>query len=167
MQRVCVIGLGAIGNRHARLLQADKLADLVGVCDWLPERADAAADLYGVPAFYDVEETLAALAPDICHVTTGGYEYGSEHHLPTIQALEFGCHVLGEKPISNTISEAEEMVAKAVEKGLCYGINMNHRFTPAGRLAKRWVDEGRLGGINHDSVSVGDGIKPLHDAGLV
>ena len=121
------------------------LAELVGVCDWLPERANAAAELYGVPAFYDVEEMLAALAPDICSVATGGYEYGSEHYLPTLQALEAGCHVLGEKPISNNISEAEEMVAKAAEKGLCYGINLNHRFTPAGRSAKRWVEEGRLG----------------------
>jgi len=37
------------------------------------------------------------------------------------------------------------MVAKAREKGLCFGINLNHRFTPAALIAKRWVDEGRLG----------------------
>jgi predicted dehydrogenase len=37
------------------------------------------------------------------------------------------------------------MVAKAREQGLCYGINLNHRFTPAARLAKRWQTEGRLG----------------------
>ncbi len=97
MQRVCVIGLGPIGNRHARLLQADELADLVGVCDWLPERADAAAELYGVPAFYSVDEMLAALDPDICHVATGGYEYGSEHYLPTMQALERGLPCAGRK----------------------------------------------------------------------
>jgi predicted dehydrogenase len=78
-------------------------------------------------------------------VATGGYEYGSDHYLPTMQALEAGCHVLCEKPISNEIPKAEEMVAKAAEKGLCFGIDLNHRFTPAYRLAKRWVDEGRLG----------------------
>jgi predicted dehydrogenase len=78
-------------------------------------------------------------------VATGGYEYGSEHYLPTIQALEAGCHVLCEKPISNEIREGEEMVAKAKERGLCFGVNLNHRFTPAARLAKRWQEEGRLG----------------------
>jgi predicted dehydrogenase len=62
-----------------------------------------------------------------------------------MQALEAGCHVLGEKPISNVIEEAEEMVATAVKQGVCYGVNLNHRFTPAARLAKKWVDEGRLG----------------------
>ena len=53
--------------------------------------------------------------------------------------------MLGEKPISNEIAKAEEMVAKAEEKGVCYGINLNHRFTPAAYLAKEWLDEGRLG----------------------
>ena len=88
-------------------------------------------------------EMLEALSPDICSVATGGHEYGSEHHLPTMQALEYGCHVLGEKPIANEIPAAEEMVAKAREQGLCYGINLNHRFTPAALLAKRWQDEGK------------------------
>ena len=78
-------------------------------------------------------------------MATAGYENGSDHYEPTIQALEFGCHVLGEKPISNVIEEAEEMVAKAREKGVCYGVDLNHRFTPAARLAKKWLDEGRLG----------------------
>jgi len=145
MLRVCVIGLGVIGNRHARIHNEDPLADLVGVCDILKDRADAASELLGVPAFYDVEEMLAALEPDMCDVCTGGYEYASDHHKPTMQALAAGCHVLCEKPISNEIPQAEEMVALAREKGVCFGINLNHRFTPAAKLAKKWVDEGRLG----------------------
>jgi len=120
-------------------------AELVGVCDLIKERADTAAERLGVPAFYDVPQMLSALSPDICSVATGGEEYASDHYLPTMQALEAGCHVLGEKPISNLIPPAEEMVAKAKEKGVCYGINMNHRFNPAHRLAKQWVEEGRLG----------------------
>ncbi|MFN3982176.1 MAG: Gfo/Idh/MocA family protein [Caldilinea sp.] len=145
MIRACVIGLGPIGNRHANLLRVDPLAELVGVCDIIRERADAAAARLDVPAFYDVEQMLRSLAPDLCVVATGGEEYGSDHYLPTMQALEAGCHVLGEKPISNRIDQAEEMVAKAREKGVCYGINLNHRFTPAAYLAKRWQNEGRLG----------------------
>jgi predicted dehydrogenase len=145
MLRVCVIGLGAIGNLHASIYREDPLANLVGICDVRRDRADAAAARLGVQAFYDVQEMLDALHPDICSVTTGGYEYGSEHYLPTMQALEAGCHVLCEKPISNQIPKAEEMVAKAREKCLCLGVNLNHRFTPAAKLAKKWLDEGRLG----------------------
>jgi predicted dehydrogenase len=143
--RVCIIGMGAIGNIHGSAYRADPLAELVGVCDIEKERADAAAARLGVPAFYDARQMLETLRPDVCSITTGGYEYGSDHYLPTIQALEAGCHVLGEKPISNSIADAEKMVALARDKGLCYGINLNHRFTPAARLAKQWVDEGRLG----------------------
>jgi len=145
MQRVCVIGLGPIGNRHADLYQENPQAELVGVCDLIPERADTAAARLGVPAFYDAPTMLAALKPDICSIATGGEEYGSDHYLPTVQALEAGCHVLGEKPISNSIAQAEAMVAKARELNRCYGIDLNHRFNHAHRLAKQWVEEGRLG----------------------
>ncbi len=145
MQRVCVIGMGPIGNRHADMYRSTPLAELVGVCDIIKERADKAAARLGVPAFYNAEEMLRALKPDITSVTTGGYEYSSDHYEPTMQALEAGSHVLGEKPISNDIARAEEMVAKAREKGLCYGINLNHRFTEATYIAKRWQNEGRLG----------------------
>ncbi len=145
MLRTCVIGMGPIGNRHADLYCEDELSELVGVCDIQPSRADAAGRRLGVPAFYDAGEMLAQLKPDVCSIATGGYEYGSDHFAPTMQALEAGCHVLGEKPISNEIAEAEMMVATAREKGLCYGIDLNHRFTPAARIAKQWQNEGRLG----------------------
>jgi predicted dehydrogenase len=145
MLRVCVVGMGPIGNRHADIYKGDSLSELVGVCDILKDRADDASRRLGVPAFYDAQKMLDVLRPDVCSITTGGYEYGSDHYEPTLQALEAGCHVLGEKPICNEITKAEEMVEKAREKGLCYGINLNHRFTPAARLAKKWQNEGRLG----------------------
>ncbi|MCX6042695.1 MAG: Gfo/Idh/MocA family oxidoreductase [Caldilinea sp.] len=71
MIRACVIGLGPIGNRHAGLLKTDPLAELVGLCDLDPSRADAAAARFGAPAFYSVDQMLAALAPDLCVVATG------------------------------------------------------------------------------------------------
>jgi len=145
MLRVGVIGLGPIGNRHADNYRADPRAELVGVCDLIPERADAAAARFGVPGFYDAEKMLAALKPDLVSVATGGYEYGSDHHRPTMQALAAGCHVLCEKPLSNDVAEAREMVAEARRRGLCLGTNLNHRFTPLTVKAKQWVDEGRLG----------------------
>ncbi|MFT5369565.1 MAG: putative dehydrogenase, partial [Candidatus Latescibacterota bacterium] len=145
MLRVCVIGVGPIGNRHADIYSKNELSELVGVCDIDEARADATSQRLGVASFYNVQKMLDELKPDVVSVATGGYEYSSDHYAPTMQALEAGCHVLGEKPISNNIAHAEEMVAKAKEMGVCYGIDLNHRFTPAARLAKKWVDEGRLG----------------------
>lgn len=143
--KVAIIGMGPIGNTHARAYAADPRVRIVGVCDRLKDRADAAAARYGVAAFYDTQAMLDAVKPDLVSIATGGYEYGSDHYEPTMQALRAGCHVLGEKPISNDIAEAEEMVQTAREMGRCYGINLNHRFTDAAHVAKRWLDEGRLG----------------------
>jgi predicted dehydrogenase len=98
-----------------------------------------------VPAFADAEKMLAALRPDVVSVTTSGFENGSDHYRPTLQALAAGAHVLCEKPICNEIAPAEEMVAMAKAKGLCFAVDMNHRFTPAARIAKRWQQEGRIG----------------------
>lgn len=154
MVRVCVIGMGPIGNLHADIYKSDPLSELVGVCDILKERAQDAGTRLGVPWFLDTQEMLAALKPDICSVTTGGYEYGSDHYEPTIQALGAGCHVLCEKPICNDIPKAEKMVQLARSRGLCLGVNFNHRFTPAARLAKSWMDEGLLGHILFANVSL-------------
>jgi predicted dehydrogenase len=137
--------MGPIGNLHADLYREDALSELVGVCDIRQDRADAAARRLGVPAFYDARKMLAALAPDVASVATGGVEYGSDHFEPTIQALDANCHVLCEKPICNNVAQAQAMVDKAREKNRCFGIDFNHRFTPAARVAKRWLNEGRLG----------------------
>ncbi len=145
MQRIGIIGLGGIGNRHADCYVPMQGAELAAVCDIDRERADAAAARLGVPAFYTVQDMLSDADLTMVSVATGGVEYGSDHYEPTMQALEAGLHVLGEKPICNEIAPAEEMVALAAEKKLCYGINLNHRFTPAARLAKKWMDDGRIG----------------------
>jgi predicted dehydrogenase len=145
--RVCVIGLGNIGNLHADVYTADALATLAGVCDKNAERAARAGARLGVPHFTDTQTMLKALQPELCSITTGGFEYSSDHCEPTLQALDAGCHVLGEKPISNDLEDAAEMVALARDKQRCYGINLNHRFTPAARAAKQWQNDGALGAL--------------------
>ncbi len=154
MLRTAVIGLGPIGNRHATLYRENDLAELVGVCDIDASRAEAARETHTAPMFTDASTMLRELKPDVVSICTGGEEYGSDHFAPTMQALDAGCHVLGEKPISNNIDEAEQMVAKAREQGVCYGINLNHRFTPAARLARQWQIEGRLGELLFINVSM-------------
>ncbi|MCY3022308.1 MAG: Gfo/Idh/MocA family oxidoreductase [Planctomycetota bacterium] len=145
--RVCVIGMGPIGNLHADIYKSDSLAQLAGVCDLIPERAEKAGKRLGVPWFLDAQKMLAALKPDVCSIATGGYEYSSDHYEATLQALRAGCHVLCEKPICNEVDKAAEMVRVARELQRCLAVDFNHRFTPAARLAKKWQDEGRIGSL--------------------
>ena len=145
MQRIAVIGLGPIGNLHAGLYQEIAGGELVGVCDIDHARADAAAGRFGVPVYYSVSELLAGAGPTMVSIATGGEEYGSDHHAPALEAMNAGVHVLCEKPICNRIAPAVEMVETAERRGVCFGIDLNHRFTPAARLAKQWVEAGRIG----------------------
>ena len=148
MLRVCVIGLGPIGfGRHCKIYSEDPLVELVGVCDIREDRARRAGETYHVPYYLDAEEMLRELKPDLVSVATGGYEYSSDHYKPTMQALAAGCHVLCEKPISNSIEHGQEMVDLAKKMNRCFALDFNHRFTPAARTAKRWQDEGRIGDL--------------------
>lgn len=152
--KVCVIGMGPIGNLHAKIYKEDALSELIGVCDVVLERARKAGESFNVPWYTNTVKMLDELGPDVCSVTTGGFEYGSDHFEPVMQALEAGSHVLCEKPICNEIGPAEKMVEAAKEKMLCLAVNLNHRFTPAARMAKKWQLEGQLGDILFINVSL-------------
>lgn len=146
---VAIVGLGGIGNNHARCYQKNPNTKVVAVCDIKADRAEKAAKEYEVPAFASVAEMLASgIRIDSASMCTAGTENGGDHYTPTMELLNAGIPVLGEKPISNDVAKAEEMVALAKKKGLRYGINLNHRFTPAAHRAKEWLDAGRCGEIN-------------------
>jgi len=143
--RVGVVGMGGIGNTHAKALKADPLACLCGVCDVVKEKADQAAQAYGVKAYYRLSDMLRDVDLDVVDVTTGGYENGSWHYEPAMEALAAGKHVLCEKPLSSDIQEAREMVRVAAEKRRYLGCNLNHYFTPTAERARRYMDEGAVG----------------------
>jgi len=150
MLNVAIVGLGGIGNNHARVYQKMKdQVKLVAVCDILKERADKAAAAYGAQAFYSIADMLkSGIRIDAASMCTAGKENGGDHYAATMELLRAGIPTLGEKPISNEVAKAEEMVALAKEKRLAYGINLNHRFAPAARKAKQWLEEGRCGEVN-------------------
>ncbi|HEU5327443.1 MAG TPA: Gfo/Idh/MocA family oxidoreductase [Thermomicrobiales bacterium] len=145
--RVAIVGAGNIGKTHARVYQANPLAELVAICDIDRARADAAAAEFGIKAYYDLAELLRAEQLNAFSVASAGIENGSHHFQPTMQALAAGKHVLVEKPISNNLNEAKEMVAEARRRNLCLAVDLNHRFTPATRLAKEKITSGALGEV--------------------
>ena len=146
---VAVVGLGGIGNTHARIYHGHDDCNIVAVCDALHDKADKAAKDYECQAFYSIADMVQS-GPriDAASMCTAGEENGGDHYQATLELLSAGIPVLGEKPISNNITHAREMVALAKEKNIRYGINLNHRFTPAAIRAKEWVEAGRLGELN-------------------
>jgi predicted dehydrogenase len=144
--KVGVVGLRGIGNQHLAVHAKDPLAELVAVCDLVKERADDAAANYGARAYYRLRDMLAN-EPDLAmvDVTTGGDENGSWHYEPAMEAMEAGKHVLVEKPLSSDVVQARQMVAKAKEKNVYLGCNLNHYFTPTAERAKQYMDDGDIG----------------------
>jgi predicted dehydrogenase len=147
--KVAIVGVGNIGNLHGGVYQKRPDVEIVAVCDIIKERSDRAAEKYGCQGFYSVKEMLASgMRIDAASMATAGKENGGDHYTPTMELLGAGIPVLGEKPISNAARKAAEMVALARQKNLRYGINLNHRFTPAALRAREWVTAGRLGELN-------------------
>ena len=165
MLKACVIGMGPIGNNHSKVYQSLPNVKLAAVCDRLQDRAEAGGRQYGAPYYLDAEKMLASECPDIVSVATGGYEYASDHYEPVMRALEAGAHVLCEKPISNDIGLGQRMVDTARRLNRCFGVDLNHRFTPAARAAKAWQDEGRIGELLFCNMSLWIGkFMPLDSA---
>jgi predicted dehydrogenase len=144
--KVGVVGARGIGEHHAACHAADPLAQLVAVCDVVKERAEPIGAKHGVKVYRTPGEMLDAHPDlDVVDVCTGGFENGGWHFEPAVQALEAGKHVLVEKPISNDIHEARELVRLAAEKDLYLGCNLNHYFTEPARQARVLMNEGKIG----------------------
>src|SRR3954452_1705203 len=91
-----VVGVGTVAKHHLACLDALDRARAIGVCDLSPAVAESAAERFGAGApFTDHRELLAALEPDVVHVTTPP----AAHFDIATDALAAGAHVIVEKPI--------------------------------------------------------------------
>jgi predicted dehydrogenase len=123
--RVGVVGIGHLGNYHLQKYANIEDVEIVGVSDSLPERARKAADLFGCEAFNDHRQLLGRVDAVSVAVPTGA------HYSVTRDFLEAGAHVLLEKPITETLAQADELVALAEKGGLVFQIGFVERFNPA------------------------------------
>jgi predicted dehydrogenase len=105
--RAGVIGGGVFGGHHAHKYQADERVELVGVYDLDPERTEALAETLGVRAFDNMDNMLDLL--DIVTIACPPVTHASA----AAAALEYGKHVLIEKPITTSMGEAEVLLMVA------------------------------------------------------
>lgn len=122
--RAGVIGVGHLGQHHARLYASLPGAQLVGVTDQSIDRARAIAERHGVRAFGSVDELLSHI--DVVSVAVPT----SAHYAVAKACLLAGKHVLVEKPITVTSEEAKELVERAKERRLCLQVGHSERFNP-------------------------------------
>lgn len=145
MIRAAVVGVNHIGRIHCENYSKHPDVEFVAVCDLIEDRALNKAKEHGVKAYTDINQMLENEQIDVISVATAGVENGSHHYEPTMAAIEAGVDVLVEKPISNNIEEAREMVRRARDKGVRLATNLNHRFVPAASKGKQLIEQGEVG----------------------
>ena len=134
MLKVGVLGAGHLGKIHLRLLQQSEKFELVGFYDENQENGAKIAAEFGYTQF----ETIAKLihAVDVIDIVTPTLS----HYKCARVAIKSGKHVFIEKPISNTVEEAEEIIALANEYNVKGQVGHVERFNPAFIATKNMIE---------------------------
>jgi predicted dehydrogenase len=123
--KVGVVGVGALGQHHARLYAELADAELVGVYDANEKRARQIADKYRARAFASLDELAAGIEAASVAVPT------DRHREVAGRLIEKKVHLLVEKPIAATTREAEELVDLAEKHSVILQVGHVERFNPA------------------------------------
>lgn len=138
--RTALIGCGKVGQIHATALAGLTEAELVGVCDAIPERSQAFADQYGTRAYSNIEAILRDAHPEAVLI-------GTPHPLhaeAAIRAAEAGAHVLVEKPMAANLRDCDAMLAAARKAGTLGVISQRRWYEPVQRM-RAAIDAGKIG----------------------
>ena len=131
---VGVIGVGALGQHHARHLASLDEVHLVGVYDSDDGRAGSIASGLGTRAFDEMDDLLSEIeAVTIAVPTQAHAEIG-------LRALRHGVPVLMEKPLASTLTEADELIAAAQRQGVQLQVGHIERYNRALRAAETYLD---------------------------
>ncbi len=145
--RIVLVGCGGIADAWLKTVGTQEHARIVGLVDLSLENARAKAEKFGlndVVMGNDLEAVLTQLRPDVVFDCT----VPSAHHSVVLTALAQGCHVLGEKPLAETMPQAREMVAAAARAGKRYGVMQNRRWLPGIRRVRQALDRGVIGKVH-------------------
>jgi predicted dehydrogenase len=149
--RAALIGAGQIARQHLTCLQSLPGVERVAICDLSPATAEAAAERYGVQAWFTDHRTMLEKArPDVVHVTTPP----TSHFRLAMDALEAGAHVVVEKPATSTFEELETLVRRAEQVGRQLIEDHNYVFNSAPQEILRRVESGAFGAVVHVEVLI-------------
>lgn len=153
--RIAVVGVGHLGQHHARLLASMDGVRLVGIVDTKPGRAGEIASKLGVPSFTHLGElpldgldAVTIAVPTVSHLDVA---------LPLIDA---GVSVLVEKPLSSSLDDADKMIESAARRGVVLAAGHTERFNPAVVAAlplvsnPRFIEVHRLGTFPERSLDI-------------
>ncbi len=151
-----LVGAGMISQFHLRAWENAGIK-VVAVCDIDRTKAEARAKEFGVDFVHDDPAELFA---------EGGFQLvdiaaSVEAHAPvTRMAADHGVHVLLQKPMTETVHEAEELI-EYLNNRIRFMVHENYRFRPHYMMVRQWINAGRIGDVRHINIFCrGQGLCP-------
>ncbi|MCE7982264.1 MAG: gfo/Idh/MocA family oxidoreductase [Caldilinea sp. CFX5] len=138
--RIAIVGAGVIGQKHAGLVRASAVAELVGICDSDGSRVQVAHE-FQVPFYQKLEELLITQRPAGVIVATPNHL-----HAPVAEVcVAHGVHLLVEKPIADSLADAERINRAAQQAGVQVLVGHHRRHNPLIAQTRTLIQQGALG----------------------
>jgi UDP-N-acetylglucosamine 3-dehydrogenase len=162
MLKVGVIGAGSMGRHHVRLYKGLPQCELIGVSDPDPSKAELAQQFR--TAYFPDHRALLELRPELVTIAAPT----SMHYRLACDALDAGCHLLIEKPITDSLETARELERRAATAGRSIAVGHIERFNPAVIELRRLIAGGELGDLlTINNLRVGPYHGRILDTGIV
>ena len=148
----CIVGCGRIAKRHSELLGNGVIegARLAAVCDIVPEKAEKIGKQFSVPWYTDMHKMMQEIKPAVVTILT---ESGN-HARHTIELAQYGAHVVVEKPMALTLSDADAMIAACDKAGVRLFVVKQNRFNVPVVKLREALEKGRFGKLVMGTVRV-------------
>ena len=144
--KVVLVGCGGMSRRWLQIAKGIQNLEIVGLVDIKEEVARKRAreiELQDALISEDLKDMLVRTSPDVVFDCT----VPEAHVHVTLEALEHGCHVLGEKPMADSMENARKSLAAAAEAGKIYAVIQNRRYDPRIRRLRSFLGSGKIGPI--------------------
>lgn len=145
--KVAVVGAGGIANHHMGVYSKIEDIEVVAVCDIIKDKAVQFAERWKIPKknVFKSYKNMLKYVEEIQTVSV--CTFNQAHRGPTVAALEAGKHVLCEKPMAATLSDAVAMVRAANQTGKILHVAIHSRFQPRVEMARKVIGAGILGDV--------------------
>lgn len=154
MLNFALIGCGRISKKHAENLGEGRIANakLAAVCDIVPEKAKFWGEKYKVPWYSDMHEMLRSMGTkiDVLNVLTPS----GSHAENVIDLAPYKKHIVVEKPMALTVSDADKMIEACKLSGIKLFVVKQNRFNPPVVKMREAIESGRFGKLVLGTVRV-------------
>lgn len=146
--KLALVGLGVRGvnmfGRDVQKTYSDQI-EFVGLCDINKGRLEFGKKYIGIecPLFEDFDEMLVEAKPDVVIVTT----VDNTHHTFIVKSLEFGCHVITEKPMTTDEFKCQEILDAEKKSGKNVIVTFNYRYSPHRQKIYELIRSGEIGEV--------------------